>query len=210
MAQIRKSKFSNLKVIAIILLLIGSVFTSINLLSTHTILVKKLIQVPEEVSIPHRTVLGSKSGEVRVWSNLYFPAVYIEANQTFQITWASIYFANAFIFTKQQFADYQSNESVDSEATVSAKQDGSVAYYVRDSGYYVAVLNVGANQAVYEFNESVISYTNQINYVIQMRNTPQKDNLYLYLGITFLVAGTVSLLAVIVRHRKQRPKTKML
>src|SRR5208283_5842827 len=110
---------------------------------------------------------------------IYFPAIYIEANQTFQITWVSIYFADAYIFTQQQFNNYQSNESFDSEAFTSAKQDGSVAYDVKDSGYYVADLNVGADQYIVEFNESVISYTYQTHYVTQMQNVPQKDNLYL-------------------------------
>ena len=210
MVNERKNKFSTLKVIAIISLLIGAFFTSFNFVSPHHILVKKSIQVPYEVSIPNETILGSKYGEVRVYSNIYFPAIYIEANKTFQITWVSIYFATAYIFTQQQFNNYQSNASFDSEASVTTKQDGSVAYDVKDSGYYVAELNVGANQYIIDFNESVISYTNQTHYMTQTQNVTQKDNLYLYLGITLLVAGTISLLTYLGIERSNSKRCKAL
>jgi hypothetical protein len=82
------------------------------------------------------------------------------------------------------------------EASGWANKNGNVSFSVTESRGYVAVItnamyDGGAGANIYEFNETLISY--QTQFTMQSQNVMQNDNLYLYIGVIFLVLGVLIL-----------------
>ena len=194
---------SNLKFIGIILIAIGFFFIPVNFVSPHTVLVETSVQVPNQVSVPNERSLGSMSSST-LDSNYYkyYNPVAITAGQTFKMTWSSDTSLTVYIFTQNQFSNYQSQQfgfNINYQATGSGKT-GTLTYGVQDSDNYVALIKNGgslfggSSAQVYQFTISSISYTNQTQYTTQTQIVPQNDNLYLYLGFIFMILGILMFL----------------
>lgn len=189
---------SNLKFIGVILFLIGLGFIFVNFSSPHIVLVQTSVQVPHQVTVPNESQAGSKSDFIlennQYW---YFYNVTVSAGQTFKMTWSSDTSLTAYIFTQNQYNNWQSNSlgfSINYQATGSGKS-GSLTYDVKDTDEYFAVLKNGggliggATAQVYQFTISRISYTAKTEYTPETQTVQQNDNLYLYLGFIFIILG---------------------
>lgn len=204
-------------VIGIILLIVGLLFVSVNSITPHTVLIK----VSHQVSIPNFQTLASMNNFVlngypphNTTADIYqyFPAVHIPNGQTLKVTWYSDIFLGVFIFSQEQFANFQSilpnmqstgttpnaqawanKNGITYEAVGWAAKSGKVSYNVTEAGNYVAVITNAMYGAAYasisDFNETLISYNYQTNYT----NQKQNDNLYLYIGVIFMILGTAQL-----------------
>jgi hypothetical protein len=173
-----------------------------------------------------------KGADLNGSSYRYFPSVKVNASQTLDVVWYSDIFLAGYIFSQEQFNHFQSvfpeikqdgnkmtleqENGITYEATGWASKYGEVSYNVTQSGDYVAVLtNVmsgGHFAGVGYFNESAITYSHQTEYVTEVQNLPQNDNLYLYLGSGFIIAG-VAVILVFQRTQKapfQEIKTNIL
>lgn len=218
---------SNLKIIAITLLLIGIIFVSVNFISPHTVLVQKSVEVPHQVSIPNESSLSSRPAfNLNDSGYQYFPAVKITTGQTLELNWYSDIFLGVYIFSQEQFSNFQSifpktlaekgitsdpaawanKNGITYEAAAWANKNGEVSYNVTESGDYVAVItnamyNGIAFAQIYYFNESLISYTYQTHYTTQIQNVTQNDNLYLYMGSVFII---LAILIIFLSRRTPR------
>jgi hypothetical protein len=200
-------------VFGIILLIIGSLFVSVNFCFPHTV----SIEVPNQDThslgsidefnfngYPPETLQQSPDNIYR-----YLPAVNITKGQTLEVTWYSNLFLGVFIFTEEQFAYFQSvlpnsksgdyvhsvewataNE-VTYEAVGWGKKDKIVSYNVTETSNYVAVIT----NSMYGAAGAHISYfdLDLISYSLTVQK--QKDNLYLYIG-AFLIIFGITLLTV--------------
>ena len=194
---------SNLKFIGIILIVIGFFFIYANFVSPHTVLVETSVQVPNQVNVPNERSLGSASS-FTLESNYYhyFYGVPITAGQTFKMNWSSDTSLTAYIFTQNQFSNYQSQQlgfNINYQATGLGKT-GTLTYDVQDSDNYVAVIKNGgslfggSSAQVYQFTISSISYTSQTQYTTQKQMVQQNDNLNLYIGFIFMILGILMFL----------------
>jgi hypothetical protein len=199
---------SKLKVITVIFLIIGFVFLLANFEYPHTVLVEKKVQVPYQVGIPDETThVGSMpSFHFLDRDYKYFPPVNLTAGQTLEVTWYSDIGLLVCIFSQEQFHNFQtvfpqfnySNRFLPIppylETSGSGWKQSKLTYDVTESGYYVAAItNINYNYPAYaqisHFDEFVISYTYQTEFVTQTQDVPQNDNLYLYIGSFLLIAG---------------------
>lgn len=183
---------SDLKSIGIIIFLIGVIFIPVNFFFPHTVLAPTSVQVPQQASVPSEHILGSMTS-FTLQNNYYdyFYNVTIAAGLTFKMNWSSDTSLTAYILTSNQFNNYQSNQlgyGINYQATGSGRT-GALTYDVQYSDRYVAMIinNAGASAEVYQFTESSISYTNQTQYTTQTQMLPHDDNLYLYLGVAFMI-----------------------
>jgi hypothetical protein len=81
----------NLKIASVLLLVVGGAFIVGNFLAPHTVLAPQSVTVPRQVATVHQTILGSMD-HVQIQDDGYyaFPAVYVEAGQTFKVAWDSL------------------------------------------------------------------------------------------------------------------------
>lgn len=224
--NIRCNKF---KIVSTAVLLIGIIFVFANFTFPHTVLVQKPIQV----SIPHSRSIASLNYSI-LNGNMFYPPLQptavtyyylstanVTEGQTLHVTWYADISLGVYIFTEEQFANFQSTlphtqgtgntpdatewankNGIAYEAAGWARKNGEVSYNVSESGDYVAVITNamygGAFAQVHYFDEYLVTYTFETQYVTQTAN----DNLYFYLGIVFLILGLI-VFAGVLRHQKQ-------
>ena len=190
-------------------MLIGIIFVSANFISPHTVKVEKSVQVLHILPMSSEHTLASTRNAALYDNNyLNFPAANISEKETLKVTWlSSSDNLEAYILTGDQFDEFQGqiityqNYTGGYEAKAVGGENGaSLEFNVSKSGDYLAVLYSAKPSIVAYFNESTLFY-NYPTYITETRLVPQNDNLYLFVGIGFLIIGAVCLL-VFRRHRK--------
>lgn len=202
----RSMKNDRLKIIcsALAFLLIGILFISLNVVAPNTMSVKKSVTVSQQVSIPHQQLIASEGFTLKETSYVNLPAANLTTGEIFTVTWATDIFIDGYILSQQQFNELQKLPNVsyltNYEATGYAKQDLTLSYNVTESGSYLAVLvnnspvSDGFTVDVAYLSESSISYTYQTQNVVQSQIVQENDNLYLYIGIVFLIIEAITIL----------------
>ena len=202
---------SNLKLVSVVLLLIGAALVTMNFFIPHTVSVQKPVQLAQQVGTKNFTQLASKEHFNFITSGyVFFPSVHIDAGAAISLSWESDVGATAYVFTPDQFSVFQSKfpdsdtfYGYRSEAAYSAIRHGSLVYNVSQSGDFVAVLSfrgsVGEYVAVGQFNEYLLTYAYQTQYTTEIQMVPQGDDLYLYLGLVFVISGTATLVVFLLK-----------
>jgi len=227
MVQVKKETFNRLQVIAVIWLLIGLIFASMNFISPHTVLRRASYQI----STPHIQSVASINDSYINGNHYYpqfnppnkdylsLPPVYVNVGETITATWITdSVIVSGYIFSQSQFTNFQtalqsmenntnlflnwaSKNGTNYEASGSGKQDAWVSYNVTESGYYVAIIFVEqVFTRVQTFEEYLVTYTFQRQWTALTVN----DNLYLFIGIAFISSGTPTFIYSLMKVRRHR------
>jgi hypothetical protein len=204
-------------IIGIILLIIGSLFVSVNFFSPHAVLIEAPNQDTRSLgAIEDFRLIGYYPKMIQPSPDdiyRYLPAVNVTTGQTLRVFWYSDIFLDVFIFSEEQFAYFQSilqnlqfsgvngTESwknaygITYEAYDWGKKNTIVSYNVTETGNYVAVITNGglSNSYVSYFSLDLI-FTNQTT-------EKQSDSLYLYIGVFFVILGIALLTLTLVKQK---------
>lgn len=189
--------------IGAVLLLTAVIFIGMNFSSPHTITVEKTSQVPYQVTVPNEQQIAS-TNDYTLASNsyYYYHDIQIDSGQTFEVNWTSDNSITAYIMSENQFDNWNASNSGFSlfnsmnYLSTGSGSTGSLTYDVQGTGLYVAMLDnsggllgTGSSAYIYQFTLSKISYSQQTRYNTVNQTVTQNDNLYLEIGIVFLIAG---------------------
>lgn len=208
----RKSRVNKLLVLAIVLLLVGLSFVSINFISPHTVLKRVSHQISSGKFMSVASINNSY-----INGNYFYPpfnppnkdylnltSVYVNAGQIITVNWVTDTFVNCFVLSQSQFVNFQailpsienntnlfsewaSKNGTNYEASATGKQDVWLSYTVAESGYYVVIIFVSqAYTSVQTFEEYLTTQTFQTQYV----SVRIADDLYLFVGVAFICVGT--------------------
>ena len=198
------------KIVILILLLTGAFFISLNFASPHTAPIRSSYQTdtpninyPNPVASVNNTYLNGNyyypPFQPPNTDFLNLPPISLHAGQGIEAKWDTDIYVTGFIFSEQQFNNFKSvviqlnNNSFDFSAWASkngtnfeasnvARKNGAVAFRATESGnYYAAIFLHGGFVQVFDFKEYLVTYTAQM----------EKDNLYLYIGVAFLIAAAI-------------------
>ena len=207
-----------IRIIGFILLLISSLFLIANFFSPHTVLNKTPYQVNTE-NLHKIASMNNSYLNASAVNYVHFPSVNVSKGKAIKIEWNSEVWLGGFIFSKQQFADFQSivQNSSTTILTPTAKawaslngidydasgwgKDTEVTTNVTKSEQYDCVVtnamyNEGAFAQISILEEYLIDYSIQTNYTV----SAQKDNLYLYLGIAFIISAIFVMVSIPIKR----------
>ncbi len=188
---------NNVKFIGIVLFLIGFGFVFANFLAPHTSAVEASVEVPHQVTVPHESTLRSYSNYVLETNHYsYLNPVGVSAGQTVKLTWSADASLTAYIFTQNQFNNYNKSGAfgVNYMATGEGRS-GTLTYDVKNSDTYTAIIRnagglIGGSSAqIYEFKLTAISYPTETQYTTEIQTVQKSDSLYLYLGFAVIAFG---------------------
>lgn len=231
MIQARKSRASRPEVFAIVLLLIGVSLIPLNFFYPVTTIQNRYEAITSlnEYSLYSKPFFNITAPELHPYSLNYLlnftgltywysSPLHLNQGQVFVIDWASgLDTFIGYIFSENQFNYFQSfySSSLNSskyvnpwngsafsfEAIGISARFGETSYKAAESGNYVCAIT---NTELYDGNEfDACPFDGKVVSTYNVTHLAREsNNLCLYLGITFLVAGTISFLVVTVRHRK--------
>ncbi len=190
--------------------LVGGIFLTADFVSPHTVNNLTTVESKQLVDSANNTYLNGNHFfppfEPPNTDYLNLPAVYLQAGQGIEARWDTDISVTGIIFSQSQFDNFKSaltlidNESfpqglpwLTSEARNTANKDGEVAFNATESGNYFAVVfcpgTGGGFVQVYDFNECLMTYT--------QRTEVQKDNLYFYIGVAFIISGIIQIIIIL-------------
>lgn len=204
----RTIRLKTINIIIGIMLIVGSLFVSVNFISPHTTSTKVTLATINNFHLngyPPETLQQSTDN---IYRSIH--AINITNGQTLEVSWYSDIILGVFIFSEEQFAYFQSilpqmhatgntpdavewadKNGITCEA-VGWAHEGEVSYNVLKTGKYVAVITnamYGAAYAtIWDFDVNLISYK-------------QTASLYLYLGVLLVILGIAQLTLMLFKQK---------
>jgi hypothetical protein len=197
--------------LGIVLILSGVMLVLLNGTSPHLQQVHDYVQVPYQATEGRQEVIGTvqdeelEGGHFECWNRT------IQSGKTGEITWNGTGLLYVYVLTESQFHTLKIMGTAPSHLASDYASSGTITYNIQDNGtYYFAVSNpwIFTTLDLYSARARVLWSETVTKYRTESVNRNVADNLYLYAGLSCIIAGIIPFgITYLKKTRMGRDKT---